>query len=163
MAGYDSKYDGNVYRKARLKAAEHNRNLLTMAGAAEDIPGVTEESLKRYENDITRPPCDAVRLMIDSYNAPELGPWYCANECPLGRSSREVPEQPAERAVMRLGNSIRSATEDMYRLAEIMEDGQISPEQEPDTAEIMEGLLELRRRTDETLAALEKARKAGKF
>ena len=61
------------------------------------LPGVTEDSLKKYELAINRPPNIVVAMMADAYNAPELRPWYCANECPLGKDCREVPEMPPER------------------------------------------------------------------
>ena len=64
-----------------MRAAKYNEKLLTRAGAIEYLPGVTEDSLKKYELDITRPPNIVVALMADAYNEPELRSWYCVNEC----------------------------------------------------------------------------------
>ena len=55
-----------------MRAAKYNEKLLTRAGAVEYLPGVTEDSLKKYELDITRPPNVVVALMADAYNEPEL-------------------------------------------------------------------------------------------
>lgn len=154
---------GNRYFEARMRAAKYNEKLLTRAGAVEYLPGVTEDSLKKYELDITRPPNVVVALMADAYNEPELRAWYCASECPLGRDCREIPQMPAERALIRLQNTLHDMDEAVRQLSEIMEDGQITEDEQPMVGPLRESLLELRRRTDENLTALEKAVKRGKF
>lgn len=154
---------GNRYFEARMRAARWNEKLATRAGAVDFLPGVTEDSLKKYELDITRPPNIVVALMADAYGEPELRAWYCANECPLGKDCREIPEMPAERALLRLQNTLRESDEAMRKLSEIMEDGEITDDERPMIAPLRESLLELRRRTDENLTALEKAVKRGKF
>ena len=117
------------------------------------IPGVTEDSLKKYELDINRPPNIVVALMADAYNEPELRQWYCANECPLGKDCRETPPQmPAERALLRLQNSTYE-----------MEDGELSDDERTLIPKLKEQLLEFRRRADENLINLEKAEKTGRF
>ena len=55
-----------------MRAAKWNEKLLTRAGAAEFLPGVTEDSLKKYELDINRPPNTVIAMMADAYNEPEL-------------------------------------------------------------------------------------------
>ena len=106
MARQATKACGNRYFEARMRAAKWNEKLSTRAGAIDYLPGVTEDSLKKYELDITRPPNIVVALMADAYNEPELRAWYCVNECPLGRDCREIPQMPAERALIRLQNSV---------------------------------------------------------
>lgn len=75
-----TKATGNRYFEARMKAAKWNEKLLTRAGAADCLPGVTEDSLKKYELGINRPPNIVVALMADAYNEPELLLWYCSHE-----------------------------------------------------------------------------------
>ena len=58
-----TKAAGNRYCQARLKAAKYNEKLLTRSGAADYLPGVTEDSLKKYELDITKAPNTVVALM----------------------------------------------------------------------------------------------------
>lgn len=154
---------GNRYYEARMRAAKYNERLLTRVGAAESLPGVTEDSLKKYELDITKPPNTVVALMADAYNEPELRAWYCANECPLGKDCREIPEMPAERALIRLQNSIYEMDQITKQMALIMDDGILSESEQPMIRELRETILELRRRTDENLAALERAEKTGQF
>lgn len=158
-----TKATGNRYYEARMKAARYNEKLLTRAGAIDFLPGVTEDSLKKYELDITRPPNVVVALMADAYNEPELRQWYCVNECPLGKDCREIPKMPAERALLRLQNSAYDMEELTKQLSQIMDDGKVSESERPLIPQIRDRLLEFRRRADENLAALEKAARIGKF
>ncbi len=157
MARQATKACGNRYFEARMRAARYNEKLLTRAGVVDVLPGVTEDSLKKYELDINRPPNTVVALMADAYNEPELRAWYCTNECPLGKDCREIPEMPAERALIRLQNSIREMEDVAAQLSLILEDGEVSTEELPALGEVRDKLLEFRRRADENLAALEKA------
>lgn len=115
----------NRYCQARLRAAKYNEDFASRATAVTHLPGVTEDSLKKYELDITRPPNDVIALMADAYNEPELRSWYCATECPLGKDCRCIEDVPAERTVLRLQNvkgTIENVTE---ALSDIMDDGVI--------------------------------------
>ena len=163
MSRQATKACGNRYYEARMRAAKYNEKLLTRAGAIEYLPGVTEDSLKKYELDITRPPNIVVALMADAYNEPELRTWYCANECPLGKDCREIPEMPAERALLRLQNSVYEMEAVMRQLSLIREDGAVTVEDWPKLEEVQKKLLEFRRRADENLAVLERAARRGKF
>lgn len=163
MSRQATKAIGNRYFEARIKAAKYNEKLLTRVGAADSLPGVTEDSLKKYELDINRPPNTVVALMADAYNEPELRRWYCANECPLGKDCREIPEMPAERSLIRLQNSIREMESVTRQISLIMEDGTLDDDEKDLVPKIRDQILEFRRRADETLAALERAEKLGKF
>ncbi len=163
MAKYATKACGNRYYEARMRAARYNEKLLTRAGASDEIPGVTEDSLKKYELDITRVPNTVVALMADTYNEPELRAWYCANECPLGKDCRDIPEMPPERAVIRLLNSVGAAESAIKELSQMLDDQKLDAEEKARVPKIREELLELRRRIDENLAALERAEKQGFF
>lgn len=154
---------GNRYYEARMKAASYNEKLFTRTGAAEFLPGVTEDSLKKYELDINRPPNTVIALMADAYNAPELRRWYCANECPLGRDCREIPDMPAERALIRFQNSVHEMEQTVSQLSYLMEDGRLDERERELLPVIKDKLLEFRRRADENLASLERADKLGQF
>lgn len=149
----------NRYYDARLEAGKWHEKLLTRAGAVDLLPGVTEDSLKRYELGITRPPNDVVALMADAYNAPELLLWYCSNECPLGGHCREVPEMPPERTFVRLTNTMNNLGDAMRELARLMDDGPERREEAERIVHLRDEFLEARRRIDETLAVLEKLQK----
>jgi len=154
---------GNRYCQARLKAAKYNSELSTRATAVKHLPGVTEDSLKKYELDINRPPNIVVALMADAYACPELRVWYCANECPLGKDMQEIPNMPSERAFIRLRNSIREMDKEMQTLSEIMDDGLISDNEMLLIPKLKNQFIKTRQRMDENLAVLEKAEKLGHF
>ena len=101
-------------------------------------------------------------MSIKPYNEPELRQWYCANECPLGKDCREIPEMPSERALIRLQNSIREMESVTRQISLIMEDGTLDDDEKDLVPKIRDQILEFRRRADETLAALERAEKLGK-
>ncbi len=163
MSRLATKAVGNRYYEARMKAAKYNEKLLTRAGAVGYLPGVTEDSLKKYELDITRPPNIVVALMADAYSEPKLRQWYCVNECPLGKDCREIPEMPAERALIRLQNSVYEMEKLTRQLSLLMDDGEIKSEEQELISQLRNRLLEFRRRADENLVVLERAEKIGKF
>ena len=155
-----TKAQGNGYFEARMRAARWNDKLLTRAGAAEVLPGVTEDSLKKYELSINRPPNIVVAMMADAYNAPELRAWYCVNECPLGKDCREVPEMPPERILIRLQNAKNGVDTVAASLSEILDDGVVDEGEAKQLPQLRDELLEVRRRMDEALAVLEKLQNA---
>ena len=163
MSKQVTKAAGNRYCQARLTAAKYNQKLLTRASAVDELPGVTEDSLKKYELDIVRPPNDVIALMADAYNEPELRAWYCANDCPLGRDCREIATMPPERALIRLRNSLSELDGAMSHLSQITDDGRIDDSEREALPGLREQLLEFRRRIDENLAILEKAARRGEF
>lgn len=156
MSRQATKACGNRYYEARMRAAKYNEKLLTRAGAIDYLPGVTEDSLKKYELDITRPPNIVVALMADAYNEPELRAWYCVNECPLGKDCREIPEMPPERVLIRLQNAKTGVNDVAAALSAILDDGKVDESEAEQLPQLRDELLEVRRRMDEALAVLEK-------
>lgn len=156
MSRQATKAVGNRYYEARMRAAKYNEKLLTRAGAIDYLPGVTEDSLKKYELDITRPPNIVVALMADAYNEPELRAWYCSQECPLGKDCREIPEMPPERVLIRLQNAKTGVNDVAAALSAILDDGKVDESEAEQLPQLRDELLEVRRRMDEALAVLEK-------
>ena len=97
--------------------------------------------------------------MADAYNEPELRSWYCANECPLGRDCREIPEMPPERILIRLQNAKSGVNAVASTLSDILDDGIIDSQEAEQLPKLRDELLEVRRRMDEALALLERAQK----
>ena len=95
-----TKAAGNVYCEARLSASSFNDKLSSREGAAE-VCGIDRTRLARIELETKTPYPEEVILMADSYNAPELINWHCANDCPIGKKT--VPKltlNNADRAVL---------------------------------------------------------------
>lgn len=125
--------------------------------ALDYLPGVTEDSLKKYELDITKTPNTVVALMADAYAEPELRAWYCANECPLGKDRiAEISDMPPERCVLRMRRHMDDMQDALTEFAEIVEDGVITPEELEMVPEIKRRFTEARQKVDEMLAAIEK-------
>ena len=70
---------------------------------------------------------------------------------------------PAERALIRLQNSVYEMEQLTRQLSLLMEDGTIETEQQTIILQLRDRLLEFRRRADENLAALERAARRGSF
>ena len=78
------KAQGNVWREARLRAAEHDETLYSRERVSE-LLGVGIDAVRRIETNANKSmPVDTAVLMADLYNAPELLNYYCLNECPIG-------------------------------------------------------------------------------
>lgn len=153
----------NRYCQARLSAAKYNSDFLTRRTAAEHLPGVTEDSLKKYELGITNPPNVVIALMADAYNAPELVSWYCATECPLGGRCRETESAPPERLLLRLYNELPKAMDAMTELAKIMDDGKVDVTEVDKFDVINTTFLEAYRRLADVMTVMDKAGKTGEF
>ncbi len=154
---------GNRYCEARLKAAEYNQKLLTRSGAADELPGVTEDSLKKYELDLTRVPNTVVALMADAYGQPELRSWYCANECPIGKDRvMEINDMPPERAAIRMFRHLDDMKDALDEFTGMLEDGVITEEELQRLPDIKKQYREARKKVDEMLAAIEKVEKQQK-
>ena len=155
-----TKAAGNRYCQARMKASEGNEKFLTRAGAAEELPGVTEESLKKYELDINRPPNTVVCLMADAYGEPELRTWYCANECPIGEGRiLEIEDMPPERAAIRMLRQMSATQDSLNEFITMIQDGTITLAEMRRIPTIKRQFQEARQKADEMLAAIEKIEK----
>lgn len=151
----------NRYCQARLRAAEYNQKFLSRAGASEELPGVTEDSLKKYELDIVRPSNDVVALMADAYNEPELRNWYCVNECALGRYCSEIAFANPELTAMRLHNMLGTVNKTAERLFQILDDGKVDELELSEIPQLQRDFVSARQRLDEALALMEKLQKGG--
>ena len=76
---------GNVWREARLRAAENDETLYSRERVAEQL-GIGIDAVRRIETNANKiMPVDTAVLMADLYKAPELRNHYCLYECPIGR------------------------------------------------------------------------------
>ncbi len=163
MSRQATKARGNRYCEARLAASKYNTDFFTRKTAVEYLPGVTEDSLKKYELGINNPPNSVVALMADAYNAPELLSWYCANECPLGMRCRETEIAPAERIFVRLQNELPRTMDAMKKLAEIMDNGKVDLNEIVTLKDVKDSFLEAYRRMSDIMTVLDKAEKTKEF
>lgn len=152
MARQATKAAQNVYCQARLEAAKWNEKLLTRAGTVDYLPGVTEDSLKKYELGITRVPPDVVLLMADAYNAPQLPNYHCLNECLLGcKHSLSDEVLGIDRVTVKLLKALKvdRLSEVKDTLLDIAADGKITDDEKPALKEVLDYLDELAKTVSE--------------
>ncbi len=134
--------------KCRREAATRDERLYSREGTAE-LLGVSVSSLAEYETGVTKViPVDKIVLMADLYRAPELKVWYCANECPIGRSAPMLPSpdlSTVELTTLRLLKMLRQEDVDNVTdtLIDITADGVISKDEHVELMEIMKFLDDL--------------------
>ncbi len=110
---------------------------LTREKAAELIPGFSPERLEKIENGRTQIQPEDVMLLAEAYKAPVLLNQYCAYACPIGQvhAPRTETKELAQIAVETL-NALNRLTRSRDRLLEIVEDGQVRPDEYPDFVSI---------------------------
>ncbi len=83
----------NRYFKARKEAAVFDNRLRSRESTSE-LLGVSVSSMAAYElGTVKSVPVDIVVMMADLYKAPELLNYYCATECPIGKTREIVTER----------------------------------------------------------------------
>lgn len=125
------KENKSVYQQTRENLG------LTREKAADLIPGFSPERLEKVENGRVQVQPEDVMLMAEYYKAPILCNHYCVNECPIGRvhALKAEPKELAQIAIETL-NVLNQMNKNKDRLLEIVEDGQVRPEEYQDFSEI---------------------------
>ncbi len=160
MGRNPTKAEDNVYCQARKNAAMYNDKLNSREGAAE-LLGVSVSSVSDYELGTTKVmPVDKVVLMADLYNAPELLNHYCSTECPIGcRNVPKIEVQGVDRAAIKLVSALRKIDEIKNTLLDIVEDGVISEDEQPQLQSVMEDLSKIVVNTQELKLCIAKNNK----
>ena len=110
---------------------------LTREKAGELIPGFSPERIEKIENGRIQVQPEDVMLMAEYYREPSLCNYYCANECPIGQvhALRTESKELGQIAVETL-NALNKMSRSKDRLLEIVEDGEVQPDEYEDFAEI---------------------------
>lgn len=124
----------NIYYKTRREASVKNGQFGSRERTAE-LLGVSSSTLANYELGVTKNiPPDAVVMMSNLYNAPELINNYCAHDCPIGRGL-PIPTDPAgiESTTLKLMKalSVPKVEEAKTRLLDVSNDGKLTTENYP--------------------------------
>jgi len=139
MAKTVTKASSNVYCQARLAAAKFNDAFNSREGAAEYL-GISKDALTKYELGLCKiVPVEAVVMMAEVYNAPELLNLYCTRDCPIGAvgmvSAAEV--KSIELITLRMLNTLKDVEKSKEELLEIVQDGVIQEAEKPQLKEII--------------------------
>ena len=110
---------------------------LTREKAGELIPGFSPERIEKIENGRTQIQPEDVMLLAEYYKTPSLRNYYCVNECPIGQvhALKTESKELAQIAVETL-NALNRMNRSKERLLEIVEDGQVRPDEYQDFVEI---------------------------
>lgn len=137
----------NIYKAARLRAAQTNPELSTAEKAAQLLLIRREKYLQIEQDDPHRkkavPNQNEVAMMIRTYNAPELRSHYCSSECPLGEGTAAIQPESLDRITVQLVVALRRmelARDDMYN---ILEDGVIKESEQERFRSIIRTLKEI--------------------
>ena len=147
MSRKEETTDKNVFKEARLKAAETNDNLKTLESACE-ILHITREKLGQIEQDDPRkkridPDREDVIAMIDAYKAPELRSYYCGKICPLGVDRVPVLDCNDFYSIsFRLGVTLNQLDELLGDFGRILKDGKIDKKEKEQFTNILTSLKE---------------------
>lgn len=139
MAKTVTKASSNMYCKARLAAAKFNDAFNSREGAAEYL-GISKDALTKYELDLCKVvPVDAIVMMAEVYNAPELLNNYCTKECPIGASGMvsAAEVKSIELITLRMLNTLRDVEKSKDELLEIVQDGIIEEDEKEQLKEII--------------------------
>ncbi len=135
MGRKSNKDDKSVYQELREKCD------LTREKASELIGFISAAKLEKIENGKVSVQPEDVIALAQCYKSPELCNYYCSNECPIGQ--QYVPEikvkDLAQIAIETL-NSLNRMNREKDRLLEIVEDGQVTPDEYNDFFEIKKTL-----------------------
>lgn len=149
----------SVYRKARKAAAEYNDAFKSQESASEFL-NVSKNMLLNYELGLNPVPVDMVCMMADVYNAPELLNHYCCNECPIGKRTVSPVSKENINNIYKLSINIfqllGQGTDMGKTLLDIVDDGVISQEEQPQVDHIVNNLKKLSGLTTDLIIALEK-------
>ena len=127
MGRRSTRENKTAYQEAREKRG------LTIEKAGELMGGITPDRIARIENGSVRvQPVDAV-LMAECYRAPELCNYYCTHECAIGeRTVGTIEIKSFAQITIETLTSLNKMAHLKDRLLEIVEDGQVTPDESDD-------------------------------
>ncbi len=135
MGRKSSKVNKSIYQEAREK------NDLTREKASELIGFISAAKIEKIENNKVAVQPDDVIAMAKCYKAPELCNFYCSQECPIGQQYvPEIEVKNLTQIAVETLNSLNRMNKEKDRLLEIVEDGQVTPDEYHDFFEIKKTL-----------------------
>ena len=135
-----TKAAGNVYYKARIKAANTNDKLNSREGAAEII-GIDRTRLARIELDSICAYPEEILMMADVYNAPELENYFCCEQCPIGKHSvSHIEVLEIDRITIQIISSLENINGVKKELLDITEGGIITEDEKPKLEHVVKAL-----------------------
>jgi len=129
------KENKSIYQKTRESLG------LTREKASDLLEYISADRLEKIENAKISVQPEDVLALAKCYKAPGLCNHYCSNECPIGQQC--VPEIEAKnlsQIAIETLNALNKIGKEKDRLLEIVEDGQITPDEYKDFVTIKKTL-----------------------
>ena len=157
--GRKSTKDGkSIYQEIREKLE------LTREKASEMIGFISAAKLEKIENGKVSVQPEDVIALAECYKAPELCNYYCSQECPIGQQYvPEVHVKDLTQIAVETLNSLNRMNKEKDRLLEIVEDGQVTPDEYNDFFEIKKTLEKISLSVDTLQLWVDKAIADGKI
>ena len=135
MGRKSTKEGKSTYQEIREKLE------LTREKASEMIGFISAAKLEKIENGKVAVQPEDVIALAECYKAPELCNYYCSQECPIGQQYvPEVHVKDLTQIAVETLNSLNRMNKEKDRLLEIVEDGQVTPDEYQDFFEIKKTL-----------------------
>ena len=130
----------SIYCLARYEAATQDERFSSREKASE-VTGIDRTKLARIELGNVTPYPDEVLSMAQAYNTPELCNAYCAEECPIGKTTvKKVVMDDFDRLSLKVLGSLKNVDGLMNGLISISEDGVVDKDEVESFNEILEEL-----------------------
>jgi len=138
----------NVFKQARLKAAETNDRLKKVEGAAEALSVVSRERMYMIEQEDHRkrtadPTPYEVSEMAKLYGAPELCDYYCSHLCAIGKGRSPLMYNDLGEISARLMSSMHFVSKVSDNIHEILADSKVTEDEKAQFVQIIRTLREL--------------------
>lgn len=135
MGRRSTRENKTFYQKKREEAN------LTLEEASALSAGLSAERIARIERGTARILPEDAMLMEECYKSPGLCNYYCSHECAIGRASvPEVESKSLEAITVETLSCVNKLKREQERLLEIVEDGEVRPNEIEDFLKIKETL-----------------------
>ena len=130
----------NPFYSARKTESENNEIFASREKASEYVR-IETTRLAKIESGKVIPYPEEVCSMAKAYNAPELCNIYCSDYCQIGMGNvRKHDISMLDRIAFRVLGSLKDAEKLQEQIIEIIEDGEITPDEYSDIDEILSAL-----------------------
>lgn len=121
------KKDKSIYQITREECG------FTREKASELIGFMSPDRIEKIENDKVNTQPEDVLALAKCYKAPSLCNYYCSQECPIGQEYvPQVQLKNLSQIAIETLNALNKLNREKDRLLEIVEDGQITPDEYSD-------------------------------
>lgn len=135
MGRASTKSDKSIYQTTREGCG------LTREKASEKIGYLSADRIEKIENAKVNVQPEDILALAECYKAPNLCNYYCSQECPIGQQYiPEIKPKDLSQIAIETLNALNRMNREKERLLEIVEDGEITPDEYADFQEIKKTL-----------------------